>query len=71
MRAPTGVRILISMAVMRKRQILHADVDSPFLQTGATKQSMYEKPPKQSDNMFRFLGSWLLALIDCILRSSK
>ena len=55
---PTGVRVLISNATVRKWRISKVDVKSAFLQTGPAERSVYVIPPLVSEDRFRSV--WLL-----------
>lgn len=56
--APMGVRILVSITVLRKRRFSYVDGKSLFLRTSAAERFIYVIPPSKSANRIRFL--WLL-----------
>ena len=56
--APMGVRLLISIAAVKKWRITKVDVKSAFLQTGAAERQVFVIPPGESKDRFKSL--WLL-----------
>ena len=53
----TGIRLLLSMASLRKWRITKMDVESAFLQTGDANRNVYVVPPRESKNRSFY---WLL-----------
>lgn len=65
----TGVRMLLSVCVMRDWNLVKVDAKAAFLQTGAAWRAVYIIPPFECDYKRRFVGYCKLPPMD--LRSPK
>lgn len=45
---PIGIRVVLSVALLRKWRIVKADAKSAFLQTGPADRDIYVVPPRES-----------------------
>lgn len=54
---PTGIRLLLSIAAVRKWPLSQIDFTSAFLQTGAARRDVHVIPPRECKDLSKF---WLL-----------